>query len=293
MRLLFVMDPPERLHMETDSTLEMLREAHAEGIEAHWCDSSDVYYSGGVMVRSQRITVENGGYSTGPWESAKAEAFRAILIRKEPPYDMRYHHLTQLLSLAGTRTVNSPEGLRNANEKLIILNFPGIVPRTIVTSDAAELRRFLEENGKIILKPLDLFGGKGVRLLSKGDAIPALQEPMMAQAYLPQAANGDRRILLLEGKPLGVIRRVPQKGEFRANMALGGVAQKAEINADDRHVIAAVAPYLIGQGLFFVGLDVIGRHLLEINVTCPTGIVPIKRFDGRNITAEIIRALTM
>lgn len=283
MRFLFVMDDPSQLNPDTDSTLEIMRECREQEIETLYCDASGLHFREGLFADCR-------SWGDEELERIKVDDLDLVMMRLEPPYDMGYHFVTLLLDQTSTPVVNSPRGLRDANEKLSILNFPDLIPPTLVTKEKEEIRRFIGEHKKVVVKPIDRFGGDGVRLVQSIDQIGVLEEHIILQKFLTQAYEGDKRILVLDGDFLGAFRRVP-KDDFRANMALGGVPKKADLTDEDKRIIAGVRDYLREKGLHFAGLDVIDGMLLEINVTCPTGILPVNRLYDTNITKKIVDSL--
>src|SRR5713226_7983750 len=229
------------------------------------------------------------------------EAFDAIFMRKDPPADAAYLFATMLLSLADSRrtfVLNSPSGLREANEKLYALNFPGAIPPTIVTYEIARLKQFMEEQGgEMIVKPLDGHGGEGVFHAHARDRnLNAILEtvtrvggrPVMGQRYFREVRTGDKRMIVVDGEPLGGSLRVPREDEHRGNIHVGGFCVKAEITARDREICRMLRPRLQRDGLYFVGLDIIGDYVTEINVTSPTGVQEIDRLDEVNLEAKVI-----
>jgi glutathione synthase len=239
----------------------------------------------------------------GAFEELDLAGFDAILMRQDPPFDMAYitaTHLLELLPEDGPLVVNDPASVRNAPEKLFVLRFKELMPPTLLTRDRDEIRAFRREYGDIVLKPLFGNGGAGVFRLRPGDEnLTALlemyesiqREPVMVQRYLPEVRRGDKRIILVEGEPMGGVMRVPAEGEARANLHVGGRAEKTELTAREREICAAIGPTLRTQGLVFVGIDVIGDYMTEINVTSPTGIQEIARLDGTDIAARIWDAI--
>jgi glutathione synthase len=227
--------------------------------------------------------------------------FDVIFMRKDPPFDMNFFFATHLLSLVDERkclVVNHPLGLREANEKLYALNFLGLVPETLVSSDTAKLKKFMEEqDGEMIIKPLDGCGGSGVFYLHRKDRnINAMleaatvngQKMIMAQRYIPEVRKGDKRIMALDGEPLGALLRIPREDENRSNLHVGGKAVKTALTARDREICRVMAPSLKRLGLYFVGLDVIGGYLTEVNVTSPTGVQEINALNHVALEAQII-----
>lgn len=298
MRILVVIDPLENLKPETDSTIEIMAECAKEGIEQHICETKDLYFrKDRVYSRASQVSME--GKDIKPERPAERELdfFDLILMRKEPPYDLNYHYATMLLEKTKARVINNPQGLRNANEKLVILNFPSVIPPTLVTKEERCILDFVEEHGKAVIKPIHLFGGKDVYLLGKDsdDLHQNIQKIIkdetdyaLVQQFKPEVMQGDRRIFLLDGEPLGAIIRRPKQGDFRANMAVGGTPEKTELTESDNKIIETIKPYLRKEGLALAGIDIIGDMLIEINVTCPTGLVPIRQFAEENTTRKIV-----
>jgi len=226
--------------------------------------------------------------------------FDVVLMRKDPPVDVSYLHATWILDHARGKTllVNDPRGLRELNEHLAVLSFPALTPPTIVTRSAARLREFqAQQGGAIVVKPVDGYGGLGIFVVRDGDlnASSILETSTgagtrwtLAQRYLPEAVDGDKRILLADGEPVGAVLRVPAEAEARGNLHVGGRAVKATIDARDREIIAAVAPFLREHGQIFVGLDVIGGMLTELNITSPTGVRHAAQLDGTNVAGQIL-----
>jgi glutathione synthase len=227
--------------------------------------------------------------------------FDAVFMRKDPPFDMAFFFATHLLGLIDPRrtfVINDPRGLREANEKLYALNFPDVIPPSLVTSSIARLKIFLEElGGEMIVKPLDGAGGAGVFHLHRGDrnlnailesATDQGRRPIMAQRYLPEIRRGDKRVVVLDGEPLGAVLRVPREDETRGNIHVGGAVEQSPITARDREICDRLAPRLRADGLWFVGLDVIGEWVTEVNVTSPTGIQEINTLDGVALEARVI-----
>ncbi len=300
MKFLFVIDPIENLKLESDSTIEIMQECASSGIDVFYCELGGLYFlNNSVHAQSTQLKLVNKGYTKIKKIDESLDFFDCILMRKEPPYDLTYHYATMLLEKTKVPVINRPQGLRDANEKLIILNFLDLTPKTIVTQDKERLLNFVKVNEKIVLKPIDLFGGRGVIALEKTD--PSLKKKIndsikkngyvIAQEFIGSVYQGDKRIIVLNGEPIGAIIRIPKKGDFRANLALGGTPKPYMISQTDKKAIKKIAPYLKSHGLDLVGVDMIGDKLIEINVTCPTGLVPIKRYGQQNITRKIVEFL--
>jgi glutathione synthase len=247
------------------------------------------------------VTVERqhgAHYRFGELEYLDLATMDVVLMRQDPPFDMAYITATHMLEhiQPGTLVVNDPAAVRNAPEKLLVTHFPELMPPTMITWDLEAIRGFRQEHQDIIVKPLFGNGGAGVfRIKPDDENLASLlemhfsrsREPLMFQRYEPAVRKGDKRIILVDGEPMGVVNRVPAAGEARSNMHVGGRPEKCELSARDREICAAIGPTLREQGLIFVGIDVIGDWLTEINVTSPTGIQEIDRFDGINIEAAI------
>lgn len=276
------MDPPERLNPAGDTTLAIIEEAERRG---HECVRADI----------AALEIRDDLYCAG----RRVADFDAVFQRKDPPFDREYFFSTLLLERVRGRTlfINDPRGLRDANEKLFIFEFPGLFPETIVSRDPKTLREFLDAHGgEGIVKPLDGKGGEGVFHIRPGDrntnaifeALLAGRRWIMAQRYLPSVRQGDKRILLVDGEPVGAVLRVPGEDETRANLHVGGRAALAPLSTRDREICRALAPRLRADGLVFVGIDVIGEHLTEINVTSPTGVREIERLEGIRVHAVLL-----
>jgi glutathione synthase len=301
----FVMDPMEKVLPDKDTTFAFMLEAIGRGHQAYFVALHDLYavgnrpFAGARRCAVMRATPHYRFLDDGA--EYPLEAFDAIFMRKDPPADAAYLYATMLLSLADrsrTFILNEPAGLREANEKLYALNFPGAIPPTLVSQDLGRLKRFMaEQGGQMIVKPLDGHGGESVFLAAAEDRnLNAILEavtrfesrPIMAQRYLPEIRDGDKRLIVLDGEPLGCTLRVPRDDENRGNIHVGGNCVKAEITARDREICAMLRPRLKRDGLYFVGLDIIGSYLTEVNVTSPTGIQEIDRLNGENLEARVI-----
>ena len=301
----FVMDPLEAVLPDKDTTFVFMLEALRRGHEIYHLGLRELHAHGHQAYADARHCEVARAQPHYRFLDSGAqyplEAFDAIFMRKDPPADAPYLYATMILSLADrTRTfvLNEPAGLREANEKLYALNFPGAIPPTVVTYEIPRLKRFMEEQGgEMIVKPLDGHGGEGIFLAHTRDRnLNAILEavtrfesrPIMGQRYLPEIRNGDKRLIVLNGEPLGCTLRVPRDDENRGNIHVGGNCVKAEITARDREICRMLRPRLERDGLYFVGLDIIGDYLTEVNVTSPTGIQEIDRLDGANLEAKVI-----
>jgi len=302
------MDPIESIDIEGDSTFALALEAQARGHALfHYLPQNLSLRDGRVLARAQPLEVrrEAGNFFTkGAEETLNLAGVDVVLMRQDPPFDMAYITATHVLEHIHPQTlvVNDPVSVRNAPEKLFVTHFDGLMPPTLITSNRDDIIAFRAEHGDIIVKPLYGNGGAGVFHIKPGDEnLTALlemftdlyREPVIAQRYLPEVRQGDKRIILVDGTAVGAINRVPAAGEARSNMHVGGTPLKSELTARERDICAAIGPALKEQGLIFVGIDVIGDYLTEINVTSPTGIQEIDRFDGSNLSALIWDAIEL
>jgi glutathione synthase len=297
------MDPIDTINIDADSTFALALEAQARGHALyHYLPQALTFRDGRIYARGRPLTVrrEHGNHHRfGPFEELDLAGFDVVLMRQDPPFDLAYitaTHLLELLPEEGPLVVNDPAAVRNAPEKLFVLRFKELMPPTLLSLDPDEIRAFWQEHGEIVLKPLFGMGGAGVVHLRPGDDnlnsllemyAAVHREPVMVQRYLPEVRQGDKRIILVEGEPEGAVMRVPPEGEARANLHVGGRARKTELTARDREICAAIGPSLREEGLVFVGIDVIGDWMTEINVTSPTGIQEIARLDGVEIAPKI------
>jgi len=301
----FVMDPLEKVLPDKDTTFAFMLEAIGRGHQVYFVALPDLYAIGAqAFAGARRCAVMRGTPHyrfIDDGADYPLENFDAIFMRKDPPADDVYLFATMLLSLADRRrtfVLNEPAGLREANEKLYALNFPDAIPPTLVSQDLARLKKFMaEQGGQMIVKPLDGHGGEGVFLANSKDRnLGAILETVtqfetrliMAQRYIPEARKGDKRLIVLNGDPLGCTLRVPRDDEHRGNIHVGGNAVKAPITARDREICRMLKPRLERDGLYFVGLDIIGDYLTEVNVTSPTGVQEIDRLDGANLEGKVI-----
>ena len=307
MKLLFVVDPLAGLKPYKDSTVAMMRAAAARGHAVHATEARRLTVADGI-VRARCDTLEVRGADdwyrvTGTGDLALTD-FDAVLMRTDPPVDTDYLLATHLLGIAeanGARVLNRPAALRDFNEKLAILNFPQFVTPTLVTADAGGIAGFLAEHGDIIVKPLTEMGGAGIFRLTQADPnrnaiLETLthrgRRAIMAQRYLPAIADGDKRILLIDGTVVPwALARIPQAGETRGNLAAGGTARAQPLSARDREIAETIAPWARARGIFLAGLDVIGDCLTEINVTSPTGFQEIAAQTGHDVAAQFVSAL--
>lgn len=298
----FQMDPIGAVDIDADSSFRLAEAAQERGHTLFFYTPDGLSWDEGtVMARGQDMTLRrvSGDHVTlGETRSAPLSEFDVVWLRQDPPFDMGYITSTHLLDLAATETliVNDPFWVRNFPEKLLVLRFPDLTPPTMIARDLGSLHAFKDTHGDIILKPLYGNGGAGVFRLPDSDrnlnALHELfvgmnREPLIAQKFLPDVSAGDKRIILVDGHPVGAINRVPAEGETRSNMHVGGRADPSGLTPRDREICDAIGPTLRDHGQVFVGIDVIGDYLTEINVTSPTGIQELERFDGTDIAGRI------
>ncbi|MDF7776729.1 glutathione synthase [Sphingomonas sp. AOB5] len=302
------MDPLDAINIAGDSTFALMLSAQARGHRLFHYAPEDLNYSGGRVwtkahpVTVQRVTSNHFAFAE-PVKLDLGDEADVILMRQDPPFDLGYITATHLLERIAHKTlvVNDPANVRNAPEKVFVLDYAQFMPPTLITRSVDEAREFLAEHGAIVVKPLHGNGGKAIfKIDSDGANLSSLievfntayREPHMVQAFLPSVAAGDKRIVLVDGEVAGAVNRVPGEGEIRSNLAVGGTAAKTELTAREQEICDVLGPELKKRGLLFVGIDVIGGEwLTEINVTSPTGIVAIDKFNGTDTGAMIWAAI--
>ena len=301
------MDPIASINPTGDSTFAMMLEAQARGHElAYYTPDTLALRDNKVSASVASIALfdkpKGEHFKLGDFARADLSAYDVVLMRQDPPFDMNYITLTHMLERLHPKTyvVNAPASVRNAPEKILVTDFPELMPPTLVTRDRALIQAFRKEHGNIIVKPLYGNGGAGVFFIEEGSHNlvsllelfeKAFPEPFMIQRYLPEVRKGDKRIILVDGEPVAGLNRIPSAGEARSNMHVGGRPELSELTAREREICAAIGPKLRELDLIFVGIDVIGDYLTEINVTSPTGIREIKRFGGPDIAPLIWDAI--
>ncbi|MDX2482381.1 MAG: glutathione synthase [Pseudodonghicola sp.] len=306
MKIAFQMDPIGAVDINADSTFRLAEEAQARGHELFFYGPDQLaYQEGRITARGCDMTVQRVPGKPailGEEREVDLADWDVVWLRQDPPFDMHYITATHLLDRLAPQTlvVNDPFWVRNYPEKLLVLDFPDLTPPTTIARDLRTIRAFKEKHGDIILKPLYGNGGAGVFRLDVNDRnLSSLhelftgfsREPLIVQKFLPDVSNGDKRVILVDGEPVGAINRVPAAGETRSNMHVGGRPEKIGLSARDLEICAAIGPLLKEKGQIFVGIDVIGDYLTEINVTSPTGIQELERFDGINAAEKIWEAI--
>jgi glutathione synthase len=292
------MDPVETIQIAGDTTFALGLEAQKRGYNLWYYTADELSLNeGSIAARGRNVTFyDQAGahFETGEIETRPLQEFDVILMRQDPPFDMAYITATHLLEMLGPQTivVNNPAEVRNAPEKLFVMLFPDLMPATLISRDPETIMAFRQKHKDIIIKPLFGNGGAGVFRLQPNDQnlnslleifFNASREPVIVQAYLPSVRNGDKRVILIDGKAVGAVNRIPSEGEARSNFHVGGSAAKTELTDRDLEICAAIGPELRRRGLLFVGVDIIGDYITEINVTSPTGIREIKQLSNIDI----------
>lgn len=307
LRVAVQMDPIETINIAGDSTFALMLSAQARGHRLFHYEAGELSYRDGrVTAPARPVTVRRvAGNHHSFGERTTLDLARdvdVVLMRQDPPFDLAYITATHLLERIqhATLVVNDPASVRNAPEKLFVLDYAQFMPPTLITRRLEDARAFHAEHGEVVVKPLYGNAGSAVFHVGRKDAnLAALtelfgqvwREPFMVQAFLPDVAKGDKRIVLVDGHPAGAVNRLPKAGEIRSNLAVGGSGAATELTPREREICAAIGPELARRGLLFVGIDVIAGHLTEINVTSPTGIVAIDRFNGTDTPALIWDAI--
>lgn len=306
LKIAFQMDPIGPVDIDADSTFRIAEEAQARGHSLFYYTPDKLAYdTGKVTAKGWPLTVKRmkgEHFDLGAEQVIDLAEMDVVWLRQDPPFDMGYITTTHLLDMVhpGTLVVNDPFWVRNYPEKLLVLDFPDLTPPTMIARDLETLKAFRARHGDVILKPLYGNGGAGVFKLKTEDSNLASlhelfaginREPLIMQQFLPAVSKGDKRVILVDGEPVGAINRVPAAGETRSNMHVGGRPEKVALTERDREICARIGPLLREKGQIFVGIDVIGDWLTEINVTSPTGIQELERFDGVNIAEKIWQAI--
>ena len=312
MNILFIADDMATFKVYKDTTYVMMREAAKRGHRLFHCYSQDLHIAGGVVATQVRAfdflgakdDHDHAWFDLQAAQTVALKDFSAVIMRTDPPFNMQYLYATQLLTLAaeqGASVLNSGQAMRDFNEKLAILNFSQFTAPTLVTTSDTQVREFLAEHGDIIVKPLDGMGGMGIFRLRPDDAnIGSILETLMlnntrtimAQRYIPEIVHGDKRVLVINGKPLPyALARIPQNGETRGNLAAGGKGVAQDMSARDMEIAETLAPELMRRGIVLAGLDIIGDCLTEVNVTSPTGFQEIMKQKGLDVAALFIDAV--
>ena len=307
MKLAFVMDPISQISYKKDSTLAMMVEAQEKGHEIFYIEPNCLFFnSDKPCAEFSSISVkydESNWYEKGENKTASLDFFDAILMRQDPPFNMDYINNTYILEAAsqlGVKVFNDPKALRDNNEKLAILDYPSLITNTIVSSSKKIIKHFIDRNSEVVIKPLGLMGGEGIKRLHKKDAdlletldfIDQKKEKMMVQKFIPEVFEGDKRVILISGEDCGFsVTRIPQGDDFRGNLAVGGKAEVRELNDRDLEIINAIKPKLIEKGILVAGIDILGSFLTEINITSPTCFRELYDQQGINLAKDLIEQI--
>lgn len=298
MKIAFQMDPLENLKLATDSTWQLMLEAARRGKIYHYTPKELIWNNGELLAICSEVKINNQQYQLEEKKILNLEQMDVIFIRQDPPYDMAYLTTTYLLEKIANKVllINNPRAIRDFPEKIAVLDFQDFHPASIVTYNLNEAKKFANNHDKVIIKPLYGFAGGDVFCASADDVnftgiinnlIEIHNMPVIVQEFISLVSEGDKRIILVDGDPVGAFLRVPLKGDVRSNLACGGIAQKTELNERDLEICSALKDLLKNNGLFLVGIDIIAGYLTEINITSPTGLVQIKNFNNFNIAKEI------
>jgi glutathione synthase len=303
-RTLFVIDPIDTFNLQGDSSWMLMVETARRGWPQAWCLVTDLRVRDGRAVtqaRALEVDVNAWSFRYDAEQEEPLDAFDVVWMRKDPPFNMDYIFATYILDLAlkTTLILNDPRSIKASNEKMVALQWPEFCPPTLVTNRIPEIVAFAEAHDRIVLKPWDGNGGRGVLVTDRNDRnLRSMAELLtsegkaycIVQRYLPEVRQGDKRIILVDGEPMGWFHRVPAEGDHRGNMHVGATVHACELTARDQEICAAIGPRLKAEGLVFVGIDVIGEYMTEINVTSPTGLHEVRRLQGRNLEREIVSA---
>ena len=297
LKVAFQMDHVGSLDISGDTTFALCLEAQRRGHEIfHYVPESLTYENGIISAPIEPMEVRDNTsnhFSLKPPIQSDFSNIDILLMRQEPPFDMNYITYTHLLEHLpdSVKVINDPNSVRNAPEKLLVTFFKNLMPETIISRDKNAILNFQEMHKDIVVKPLYGKGGEGIILIKEGEDIEVIisdfleneKEPIMIQPFLPEVKHGDKRIIILNGEPVGCLNRIPAEGEFRSNLGVGGIPKLSELSENDKKICLSIKPILLDMKLFFVGIDVIGDYLTEINVTCPTGVRQIKSLGGPDI----------
>jgi glutathione synthase len=305
LKTLFVMDPLDRIHVDGDSTYMLMLEARRRGWPVSFCTPGDLYAVDGAawgMIRQIEVQEHAPHFKPEPAEAVCLGAFDVVWMRKDPPFDMDYVFSTYLLDLVPptTTVLNDPATIRNANEKMYAMQWPHLCPPTLATRHIARAMEWAKQWERVVIKPWDGNGGRGVLVSHASDPnlrsmLEILTEEehqhILVQRYIPEITLGDKRVIMIDGAPVGWMARVPQPGDHRGNMHVGATVEACELTQRDREICTALTPRLKAEGLLFVGIDIIGNYLTEINVTSPTGIQEINRLMGLRLERTLTDAV--
>ncbi len=303
-KTLFVMDDIASINIQKDTTYVIMLESQKRGHSLHYCEISDLFIKDATsFANAWEVEVKKSSdyYELGKRVTVPLESFDIVWMRKDPPFDLEYIYATYILEMvdeSSTVVINHPRGIRNSNEKLYSLHFKSYIPQTLVTRDISLIKQFLRETGgKIVVKPLEGYGGEGIFFIQQGDPNESAildtitnygKRFVMAQKFIENVYEGDKRVIMLGGNPIGAVLRVPRNGEFRCNFHSGGSPAPTELTERDREICNAIAPKLREDKLHLVGIDIVGGYLTEVNTTSPTCVQEINAFNGTRLEKEIV-----
>jgi len=302
LQFLFLMDPYETLNLDTETSLLCMDELMARGHQVYWLEQSDLHLANGIVMGQVSRVIATDPFSLQLKKEVELSEFDSLVIRKDPPFDKSYLHLTYLLDFLPEHTVqfNSPQALRDVNEKLFTLNWADFCPDSVTTMDPLVLTAFAEKHGKIVVKPLDDCSGRGIEFLTADQLdfnervthlFGSSPRYLMAQQYLAEVIEGDKRIYMIDGKAIGWVNRIPASGSDLANIHQGATCHPFELNKREQEIVAAIGPELNRRGLLLVGLDIIGGNMTEINVTSPSAVRQINQVNGSQLEKQIVDAM--
>tara|TARA_B100001971_G_C18189546_1_gene537764 strand:+ start:249 stop:1265 length:1017 start_codon:yes stop_codon:yes gene_type:complete len=302
LRFLFLMDPYASLNLETETSLLCMNELMARGHRVYWLEETGLYLTNGIVKGQVNEVITTAPFRLARNEEAELSEFDALVIRKDPPFDKNYLHITYLLDFLPSHVhqFNSPRALRDVNEKLFTLNWAHYCPDSVTTMNPAILRTFAKKHGKIVVKPLDDCSGRGIEFLRPeqddfdervADLFGSTQRYLMAQQYLPEVSEGDKRIYMIDGEAAGWVNRIPPPGSDLANIHQGASCHPFELDQREKQIVAAIGPELKRRGLLLVGLDIIGGYMTEINVTSPSAVRQINQVNGSHLEKQIVDAM--
>ena len=302
--MLFVMDPIESINTKKDTTFVIMLEAQKRGHKIYYCELKDLFIDnskGFANSTSVKLKRARDYYKAGKTAVYELDHFDVIWMRKDPPFNMDYIYATYILDMADsrkTKVINSPQGIRESTEKLYSLHFKDFIPKTLVSKNIDRIKGFMADvGGEIVVKPLDGYGGEGIFYVKEGDfnstsILESITDYgstyIMAQMFIKKVSEGDKRIIMLNGTPIGAVLRVAAKGEFRSNFHSGGHPKKTRLTKRDMAICKAVGPRLVHDNLYFAGIDVVGGYLTEVNTTSPTCVQEINRFSGTKLEEQIV-----
>ncbi len=303
MKIAFQMDPMDGLKFASDSSWQLMMEASKRGMVYHYTPQDLSWHNGELLALTRQVDIKDETYQLADPKTINLATMDVIFIRQDPPYDMRYLTTTYLLEKIAKQVllINNPTAIRNFPEKISVLDYQDLIPPSLITYSCREAKAFAQNYQQVIVKPLYSFAGSDVFCLAFNDLnfaniidnlIQIYQAPVIIQKFIPEVSLGDKRIILVEGEPVGAFIRRPATGDIRANLACGGQAYPTELTDQEKKICQIIKPMLVKNGLFLVGIDVIAGYLTEINITSPTGIVQVQKYGNAKVTQDILNLIT-